>query len=230
MDKWEFNQEVTDIFDDMLSRSIPQYEEMRNLVYQLACKFVQPHTAIVDLGCSRGGAIASLVDKFGALNHFVGIEISPSMLEAARLRFKNLIDTDVVEIRELDLREDYPHVKSSVTLCILTLQFTPIEYRQKILKNIYDHLTTNGILILVEKVLGSNAEINDLMVESYYELKKQNGYTEEEITRKKLALEGVLVPVTASWNEEMLRATGFSKIDCFWRWMNFAGWIAIKGD
>ena len=42
------------------------------------------------------------------------------------------------------------------------------------------------------------------------------------------SLEGVLVPVTASWNEELLAKAGFKQIDCFWRWMNFAGWIAIK--
>lgn len=29
-------------------------------------------------------------------------------------------------------------------------------------------------------------------------------------------------------NEDLLRMTGFKKIDCFWRCLNFAGWIAIK--
>jgi tRNA (cmo5U34)-methyltransferase len=36
------------------------------------------------------------------------------------------------------------------------------------------------------------------------------------------------VPVTARWNEELLRSAGFVDIDCFWRWMNFAGWIAVR--
>jgi tRNA (cmo5U34)-methyltransferase len=36
------------------------------------------------------------------------------------------------------------------------------------------------------------------------------------------------VPVTAGWNEEMLRGAGFQEIDCFWRWLNFAGWVAVK--
>ncbi|MGH3921557.1 MAG: hypothetical protein ACRDS1_01640 [Pseudonocardiaceae bacterium] len=42
-------------------------------------------------------------------------------------------------------------------------------------------------------------------------------YTQEEIDRKRLSLEGVLVPVTAKWNVEMLRAAGFQQVDCFWR-------------
>lgn len=45
---------------------------------------------------------------------------------------------------------------------------------------------------------------------------------------KRKSLEGVLVPITAKWNEELLESAGFSQIDCFWRCLNFAGWIAIK--
>ena len=43
-----------------------------------------------------------------------------------------------------------------------------------------------------------------------------------------LSLEGVLVPVTARWNEELLREEGFTSVDCFWRHLNFAGWVAVK--
>ena len=52
--------------------------------------------------------------------------------------------------------------------------------------------------------------------------------TREEINRKRFALEGVLVPVTARWNEELLNGAGFRQVDSIWRWMNFAGWVAIK--
>jgi tRNA (cmo5U34)-methyltransferase len=66
------------------------------------------------------------------------------------------------------------------------------------------------------------------MVERYYTMKARNGYTQEQIERKRLSLEGVLVPVTAHWNEELLRIAGFTQVDCFWRWMNFAAWIAVR--
>lgn len=39
--KWEFNQEVTNCFDEMLSRSIPAYADMRALTERLGSKFVQ---------------------------------------------------------------------------------------------------------------------------------------------------------------------------------------------
>ncbi len=227
-DKWEFDESVTEVFDDMLSRSIPQYEVMRQACFDIACKYRVPKTDIVDLGCSQGGAIAQLIDKYGATNRFVGVEVSKPMLQAARTRFEGYITSKIVDIREMDLRVEYPPVYSSVTLCVLTLQFVPIEYRQRIVQDIYDHLVDNGVLILVEKVLGSNAVIDKTMVDIYYVLKSQHGYTEEQIQRKRLSLEGVLVPVTSKWNEELLKMAGFTSIDCFWRWMNFAGWIALK--
>lgn len=226
--KWEFDESVTSVFDDMLARSIPQYEVMRQACYSLACRYVQPQTDIVDLGCSRGEAIAQLIDTYGALNHFVGIEVSQPMLEAARERFRGLINCGVVQVTDCDLRRKYPSVRASVTLAVLTIQFTPIEYRLRILRDIWTHTLPGGALIFVEKVIGASAQVDEDMVSAYYGLKSSNGYTEEQIERKRLSLEGVLVPVTARWNEELLHSAGFTQVDCFWRWMNFAGWIAVK--
>lgn len=226
--KWAFDDKVTGCFNDMLRRSIPQYDVMRQTVFDLGASYVQPKTDIVDLGCSRGEALAPFVDRFGAKNRFVGCDVSEPMLAAARERFAGFIDCGVVDIRALDLRRDYPPVRASLTLCVLTLQFTPIEYRQQILKRIYDHTEPGGALILVEKVLGASASIDAALVEGYLRLKAANGYTNDEIERKRLALEGVLVPLTARFNEELLRGAGFSQVDCFWRWGCFAGWLAIR--
>jgi hypothetical protein len=43
-----------------------------------------------------------------------------------------------------------------------------------------------------------------------------------------LALEGVLVPVTADWNVQLLRSAGFRRVECHWRRFCFAAWIARK--
>lgn len=223
--RWQFDGDVTTVFDDMLARSIPQYEVMRQAVYDLGAAFVQPDSWIVDLGCSRGEALAPFAEQFSRQNHCLGIEVSDSMYYAARSRFAG---NDRVVIRQDDLRLRYPSEPASLTLSILTLQFTPIEYRQRIVQDVYNRLLSGGAFILVEKVLGADAAINELMVKRYYDLKGANGYSPEQIERKRLSLEGVLVPVTAKWNEDLLRSAGFKQIDCFWRWMNFAGWIAVK--
>ena len=36
------------------------------------------------------------------------------------------------------------------------------------------------------------------------------------------------MPVTAAWNEELLRTAGFGVVECFWRYLNFAAWVAVR--
>jgi tRNA (cmo5U34)-methyltransferase len=226
--RWEFDESVTAVFGDMLQRSIPEYDALRRCVFDLGCAAALPGATIVDLGCSRGDGLAPFVQLLGSRSKYHGVELSEPMLAAARGRFKSEIESGFVTIEPMDLRTGYPSVRAGLTLCVLTLQFIPIEHRQRVMSEIYDSTLPGGALLLVEKVLGASATIDSKMVDLYYRRKKSNGYTAEEVERKKLALEGVLVPVTARWNEDLMRGAGFRSVDCFWRWMNFAGWIAIK--
>lgn len=219
---------MTEVFEDMLRRSIPQYDVMRETVFRVAQEFIRGDNGfVVDLGCSRGGALAQFVDEYDARCRYVGVDVSEPMLEAARRRFGG--HGGLVHVEHRDLRESYPDVGAAdVTLAVLTLQFIPINYRHQILKSVYDHTRHLGAFVMVEKVLGAGALTDRLMVDLYHANKKANGYSDEEIDRKRLALEGVLVPVSARWNEEMLHAAGFREVECVWRWMNFAAWVAVK--
>ena len=227
--KWQFDQEVTNCFDEMLERSIPAYSDMRELVKRIGKRYVKRKTAIVDLGCSTGEAILPFIHDFGCQNTYKLYDVSEPMLEASREKFRNWINEGYVTVESFDIRQGLPeHMYTSLVLSVLTLQFTPIEYRQKIIRSIYDSLEPGGALILVEKVLGSNYSIDRMLVDEYYRIKSDNAYTQEQISAKRKSLEGVLVPITAKWNEEMLKDTGFKDIDCFWRYLNFAGWVAVK--
>ncbi len=226
--RWVFDETVAGCFDDMLARSIPQYRVMREAVFALACRYARKDTDIVDLGCSRGEGLAPLIDKFGVRNRYLGIDSSEPMLEACRERFKGWINTGVVRIQNMDLRERYPVVEASVTLAVLTLQFVPLEYRQQVVAEAFRQTVPGGCFILVEKVLGEDASLTQTMTEHYLTLKESNGYSRVQIDAKRKSLEGVLVPVTARWNEDLLRTAGFQHVDCFWRWMNFAGWVGTR--
>lgn len=220
--KWKFDEAVTDVFDNMLERSIPDYEGMRRTTTELATRFAKPNTAIVDLGCSRGAALKPIEKNLGKSVSYFGIEVSEPMRKAAikEIPFATILDTD--------LRSGYPPIGASVTLSVLTLQFIPIEYRQQIIQRVFDTTIQGGAFLLVEKVLGSDSFTNQMLIETYLNRKGQNGYTAEQIQRKRESLEGVLVPVTADWNLELLRSAGFKNIECYWRHLNFSAWIAVK--
>lgn len=233
--KWVFDASVTDAFDDMLERSIPAYNTMRDLTTALAVAHLKPGTTLVDLGCSRGQAIGHVIDVLDhdrrgwrtAVNapRFVGVDVSVPMLESARQRFTG---DRLVDIRPCDLRVSYPDEQASVTLAVLTVQFTPIEHRLRILQNIYDHTVPGGVLLIVEKLLGESAGLHDVFDAEYLSMKRHHGYSEEAVLRKKASLEGVLVSTSARFLQHMLEGVGFRYVDTYWRWLNFGAWIAVR--
>jgi tRNA (cmo5U34)-methyltransferase len=225
---WEFDDEVTRVFDDMLQRSIPQYDTMRGLVFALGTRFVPDGGVVVDLGCSRGAALAPFVAEYGERASYVGVEVSPPMLAACRSRFARELDAGTMALLDLDLRHACPEVEATLTLAILTLQFLPVEVRARIVRDAYHRTRPGGAFVLVEKVVGGTTATDALLVDLYHGLKRAHGYGEEEIERKRLSLEGVLVPRSAPWNEALLRDAGFAEVECFWRCLNFAGWVGVK--
>jgi len=223
-EKFQFNSDVSGCFSDMLTRSIPNYDIMRELIYRLSDPFAS-NTNVLDIGTSLGDSIHKLAQIHKG-SDFIGLEDSNSMIEKANERFKSFRN---VEIRKHNMKNRFSGTEQyGLILSVLTIQFIPIEYRLQIIDNIYNLLKFGGAFIFVEKVIGGMAEIDSLFNRTYYGIKEDNGYPFEEIQRKKLALEGVLVPVTSKWNEELLKDSGFRKIECFWRCLNFSGWIAIK--
>jgi len=235
--KWEFDESVANCFEDMLERSIPQYDVMRTSVASLTAKMLslpdmKKQTAtILDIGCSDGLMIEKILQHLPSniSSRIVGIDVSEPMLTKAKHRLLDDVIDGRVKIEKCDLRTDFPSSVFDVITSVLSIQFTPIEHRQHIIQSVYDSLSSyNGAFIMVEKVLGNTDKLNKLFVGSYYDMKENNGYTSEQIDRKRLSLEGVLVPVTNDWNIDLLKQAGFRHVDVFWRWMNFVGYIAIK--
>ena len=237
-DKWEFDESVAECFEDMLSRSIPQYEVMRNAVVSLAYKPIidakKKTASFLDIGCSDGLMIERLIaygreriKDYPECNYdYLGVDVSEPMILKAKNRFS---DNRRVDIQNRNVCTDFPKDFFDVVTSVLAIQFTPIEYRQSIVKSVYDSLSyKDGIFIMVEKVLGNSATLNNMFVDTYYDMKRKNGYSQEQIDRKRLSLEGVLVPVTNDWNIDLLKQAGFRQVDVFWRWMNFVGYVAIK--
>lgn len=225
--KWSFDSSVANVFPDMLRRSIPDYEHMRKLVAELGIRFAKPDTNVVDLGCSRGDGIRDLYRYCGTNLNYFGVDNSQSMIEIAKENFKHEIEVGFMSFSEMDLCNDYPHMPTTLTLAVLTLQFIPLEHRKRIIADAYKNLLPGGAFIVVEKIVCENDLIQDKLTAWYEDMKHANGYTREEIAKKKESLIGVMTPIKPSENIKLLSDAGFT-VDCFWRCMNFAGFLAVK--
>ena len=195
---------------------------------QTVFNFVKKNTSIYDLGCSTGTAIKRLAqlvpDKSVKL---IGIDDSPAMLKKAASKLRG-IDKTRFELRQANLSEAVTIKNASVVMMGYTLQFVSPLDRGALISKIHEGLIDNGCLILVEKTKSGDAMLNRLYTEIYYEFKRKQGYSDKEIDQKREALENVLVPYRIDENTGLMKKSGFKTIDLFFKWYNFAGFVAIK--
>jgi tRNA (cmo5U34)-methyltransferase len=223
-----FGEKVASVFDDMLDRSVPSYQEIQRMIAEMAADFAVDGTNVYDLGCSTGNTLLNMDASVGPGVTFVGIDYSEEMLKRCR---QKLAERGLRHNHELicaDLNQGVCIQNASMVLMVLTLQFVRPLYRDTLIKGILQGLNESGCLILVEKVLGEDSVFNRFFIKYYYDLKKRHGYSEMEIANKREALENVLVPYKLMENREMLLRAGFRYCDVFFKWYNFCGMIAVK--
>ena len=109
-----------------------------------------------------------------------------------------------------------------------TLQFLPVEDRGPLLRRIVEGLVPGGLLLLSEKVVDEDAHMESLLVDLHHEHKRRNDYSQLEISRKRAALENVLIPETVAAHRRRLADAGFAHTGVWLRYFNFVSIVAIK--
>jgi len=222
---FRFDQEVTRVFPDMLRRSIPGYAASIEAIGALSARFVRAGTNCYDLGCSLGAA--SLAMRQGARSDdvvVIGIDTSEAMVE----RCRDMVGDDpAIRIELADMR-DVDYQNASMIALNYTLQFIPVEDRDALIQKLYDGLNPGGLLVLSEKVIDNDPQLEQLLVDLHHEHKRRNDYSELEISRKRTALENVLVPERVDDHKARLTKAGFQHIAVWLRYFNFVSLIAIK--
>ena len=228
---FEFNAEVAQVFDDMLIRSVPLYLEQQSLIKTIAKKFYLPGSKIIDLGCSTGTTLIHLAKVIENASQLVGYDNSKPMLEKARANTELANVSEPIELLYADLNGDISNLDFSnasvVTLC-WTLQFIRPLKRDALIKKIYESMADGGVLIITDKVLTNDSHMNRFFIDFYYDLKRSNGYSDDEISNKREALENVLIPYRLDENFELFRSNGFQIVETFFQWFNFAGILCVK--
>ena len=221
--QFEFDEEVASVFDDMLNRSVPFYKENLKLQIDILKNFLQKDDLVIDLGSSTGTFLIELTKKTDI--KAIGLDNSPAMIKRAKNKAKAFGSN--AKFIEADFLE-YDLSGAKAIIANYTIQFIRPLKREKLIKKIYDSLQKDGIFLMSEKLITENKKLNKIMIDIYYEYKKEMGYSEFEIAQKREALENVLIPYTMNENIEMLKNAGFKSIEVIFRWNNFASFIAFK--
>ena len=229
---FRFDETVARVFPDMLRRSIPGYETSLEAIGSLAARFVHNDTHCYDLGCSLGAATLAMRQGIRAEGcRIVSVDNAPAMIERCReviaeddARHKRRTPVDIIlgDIRNTDI--------SNASLVVLnyTLQFLGLDDRDRVMQRIFDGLNPGGVLLMSEKVVDEDPQMDALLVDLYHEFKRRNDYSALEIARKRAALEEVLIPESVSQHRTRLERVGFGNVAVWMRILSFVSLIAIK--
>ena len=223
-----FDRRVARVFPDMIRRSVPGYATVINMIAVLASRYVESDTLCYDLGCSLGASSVSMSQGIGAKRcRVVGVDNSREMLSQARehtARHESGTPIDLLcaDVLEVEIRN------ASMVVLNFTLQFIPVEQRLELLSRIRRGLRPGGILVLSEKISFDDPQQEALQIEMHHAFKRANGYDDLEISRKRDALENVLIPETLETHRARLRKAGFSRGDLWFQCFNFASLVAHR--
>lgn len=250
---FRFDEQVADVFPDMIDRSVPGYSLIVPMIGQLARRYVQPGSTVHDLGCSLGAVILSirsalLGDGERGDVRLVATDNAPAMV---RRLGKRLAEAGIphrvtgVEVQpagpppgeaggplpvELvcgDIRDTAIDDASLVALNF-TLQFLGLEGRDRLLARIAEGLRPGGVLVLAEKVRFDDEAAQARQTDWHHDFKRLQGYSELEIARKRTALEAVLVSETESAHRERLERCGFRRVTRWFQCFGFCAWLAER--
>lgn len=224
-----FGAEVVRVFDDMVTRSVPLYAALQQLMATMVLQCRAPGP-IHDLGCSTGATLMQLIAQADGPLDLVGIDSSEDMLAECRRKLVPVLGQHRLTLHRADLEDAdrLPVEASGAVVLSLVAQFLRPLSRQRLIAAVARRLRPGGCLVLLEKTVQKGATINAQFIEGYHRFKLDNGYNRVEVARKREALENRLIPFRPDENLAMLREAGFAEAEIFFTWLNFQGYLALK--
>lgn len=190
---WSFDDSVAKRFQNEAETHIPDYQRVIDLCMSYTRQVFgdNKNITVVDVGSALGHTMDKYIGQ--GYTNVRGIENSQSMIDSSKHK-------DQVVLSNTFVKEP-----CDVVLANWTLHF--ISDREQYLRDIFDSLNPNGMLIVSDK-MDHTIETENL----YYDFKRANGVSEDIIQKKKLALIGILVTKPLTWYVDTLKSVGFSDI------------------
>jgi len=221
-------------FDEHINKSIRGYSDLIEDIISYSRYFVENKTSVVDIGCSTGKLIESLINEnkdHCTEAQYVGIELAQDFYDDLDQKNKDLCG--IYPWLNLDFLKDdicnYTFSNCSFVTSIFTLQFISRRLRKEVLQKIYNGLNHGGAFIFAEKTIFNSARLQEMITFNFYDYKKKN-FSSEEILEKEKILRHMLKPSTLNEITDDLKHVGWDpdNIQEFWRNHMFVGIIAIK--
>jgi tRNA (cmo5U34)-methyltransferase len=223
-----FDDKVAAVFTDMIRRSVPGYAQTLQMIELITGRYAQEGSRLYDLGCSLGAVTLAMQRGLNAVDcRIFAVDNSPAMIRRCSKNIESGQGSAAVELICGDIL-DTEISNASVVAMNFVMQFIAKEKRAALLANIQRGLRPGGVLILSEKICFEDADEARRQTELHEAYKRAQGYSQLEISRKRTALENVLIPETLDAHRARLRQAGFSAANVWFQCFNFASLVAIR--
>lgn len=225
--EWKFNFNDAYSFEKHIERSVPDYRFTHNLIIQLSQFFLFENSTCIDIGSTTGNLITKII-KNNSKDKLKFIAIEPekkmAMLFKKNVKKKKLKNINIIN----DSFENCKIPKSDLIISHYTIQFIKHSKRENTFKKIYNSLNVGGAFIFFEKIIGNNSKFETIFSSLLFDYKKENNFTASEILNKSRSLRGVMDPLKDIENLNLLKNSGFKKVQTIHQKINFKGYLCIK--
>lgn len=209
-------------YENLMERLVPQYKKQHEIINELLPENLDEQLRILDLGCGNG-VLSELALKKLPNAYVVGFDLTPKMLEAYEENLSAYQGR--YELMLGDYRFDSIGSNYDIVLAGLTLQHLTWGERKDFYKLIYTILNQNGSFILNDIIIDKDWDTRKFQYSSWMQFISANGEDPEFWLDKHLTKD---YPVTLEDHFQWLEQAGFAKMDCYWRFHNFAITMAVK--
>lgn len=220
-----FDEEVAEVFPDMIRRSVPGYETIVPATGLLAAGHLRglpsDRHKVYDLGCSLGACTLAVLRQFPHPSLTVtAVDSSPAMLRRAEeLITDGRATFTCADVLDVELQT------AGVVIMNFVAQFVAPDQRNALLKKIRRCLEPDGLLIISEKLCFEDPADQSFYESSHLDYKRANGYSELEISQKRTALENVMILDTEAEHRERFAAAGFANARKWFQCLNWASYL-----
>lgn len=197
-DRFEFDGEVSKIFDKMARRSIPNYELAHRMHAAIAASKLKDGGSVLDIGASHGEFLHALYADYSKRGvamprlTLTATDVSTNMCDIMRstLPGVRVMEQDLMENEFLRWNEKFDFIN-----CMYVLQFLPSFAQPLVLTKLCTMLKPGGVLSIGQKE-SKPGHIGEVLQQQYVNFRLENGYTQEEIDAKTHALKNAMWPMT----------------------------------
>lgn len=214
--------EAAHAYDDQRRKLIPCFDDFYNVALSIADTQVEA-PRIIDLGAGTGLFSSLILQRYPEADITL-IDLSEKMLDIARTRLHGYTNVSYIV-------DDYTNYiadeKADIIISALSIHHLEDADKIKLYTNVYSNLTSNGIFINADQVLGHTDFIDSLYKTDWRSKVEASGLTEAAITS---AYERTKLDKMSTLQSQLnwLHESGFSDVDCVYKYFNFAVFYGRK--